>query len=167
MKTIPEDERVRCPACKCWNHLTDQQSRLRKELLARCRDSIFTRGTCESCSIIFCIVCDTQWQRNHSCIQIRSQRGKPDADRLAIEAIRRAGGKHCPRCEAPVIKDGGCNHMIHHGCTSGVNTHFCYCCGLELNSQNHRKDVNGRDHFPSGVYKDCINKSSSSSSSES
>jgi hypothetical protein len=48
--------------------------------------------------------------------------------------------------------------MRHHkteGCSQAI-THFCACCGEELDASNHRNDRHGALHFVDGVFKDCV-----------
>ena len=65
----------------------------------------------------------------------------------------------CPGCNIRIEKDGGCNHMTHRNCPGrgGADVHFCDCCNQEVYEGHGRwEDDEGRNHFPNGVFEDCI-----------
>ena len=85
-----------------------------------------TRVVCTKCRIAeFCLKC-TKASHGGECDQL---------DEATAQLIR-DNTRPCPRCMAPVEKNGGCNHM---SCRCGA--HFCWTC----NQSYERNHIN--DHY--------------------
>lgn len=52
-----------------------------------------------------------QHTRQPSSIFSTGRKGDPESDYRAIREIEARGARLCPRCQTPIIKDGGCEHM--------------------------------------------------------
>lgn len=82
---------------------------------------------CPSCSIEYCLNCESVWHEQMSCDQYQSTYGKGTydfEDQAAINHALSNNMKRCPTCQFWVYRIEGCNFMI---CRCGCN--FCYDCG--------------------------------------
>ena len=81
--------------------------------------------------------------------------------------VKKEQWSDCPKCGFVIEKTGGCNHMTHKGCTKTntvynnvKRTDFCYLCKKLLvhkqDGSGWKYDVDGKLHFPNGVFKPCI-----------
>ena len=80
---------------------------------------------CISCHRDFCFQCQTAWHKNKTCKQAQKEMFKDWAFVV--------GANKCPKCQAPVEKNDGCNHM---SCTQ-CSHRWCWVCGLPLNHWSH------------------------------
>ncbi|PHH71323.1 hypothetical protein CDD80_5358 [Ophiocordyceps camponoti-rufipedis] len=78
-----------------------------------------------ACSIVSCRQCHLKTHVPHSCEEAAKERGL-SARRVIEEAMSDAVIRRCNKCDAPFIKEGGCNKM---SCTrSGCSNVQCYIC---------------------------------------
>lgn len=68
------------------------------------------------CNVVTCPTCDHSWK-------CRFQASKEDGGDHSVRWIA-THTKPCPRCAAPIEKNGGCTHMH----CSSCQTHFCWIC---------------------------------------
>ncbi|KAK3285623.1 hypothetical protein CYMTET_6783 [Cymbomonas tetramitiformis] len=82
--------------------------------------------TCVSCGAKSCFVHDAVWHEGLTCEEYdEEQRKKSHAadDQKSCELVKEIT-KPCPKCNAPIIKKSGCDHMT---CTR-CKFEFCYDC---------------------------------------
>lgn len=86
----------------------------------------------ESCGFCFCYRCKEPWHADSTCEQYqawkRDNQGAHDRFRLWLSQ----NAKCCPQCNAPIEKNGGCNHMTCAKCRH----QFCWLC-LDAYDSNH------------------------------
>lgn len=63
------------------------------------------------CNHVFCFSCGENWHDPVKCSLLRKWIKKCDDDSETSNWIA-ANTKECPRCNATIEKDGGCNHMV-------------------------------------------------------
>lgn len=74
--------------------------------------------TCTDCGFQSCFVHRMPWHNGRTCAEFDTPETKEERrDRLArekaaFEKKNGKGAKPCPRCRAPIFRDGGCNEMI-------------------------------------------------------
>lgn len=96
------DGRVKwCPAPGCGNAVT---SEMIKGMTVKC-----------SCGHRFCFSCHREAHAPATCDQVKLWEKKCRDDSETLH-WRYANTKDCPRCETPVEKNGGCNHMTCRQC---------------------------------------------------
>lgn len=80
--------------------------------------------TCR-CRHTFCFACGENWHDPVRCNLLRKWQKKCDDDSETSNWIA-ANTKECPKCNATIEKDGGCNHMVckNQNCKSD----FCWVC---------------------------------------
>lgn len=78
--------------------------------------------TC-SCGYIFCFLCGEAWHDPVKCSWLSKWIKKCDDDSETSNWIA-ANTKECPKCNATIEKDGGCNHMVCKKCRFD----FCWVC---------------------------------------
>ncbi len=77
------------------------------------------------CGHIFCFKCSENWHDPVRCHLIKKWIKKCDDDSETSNWIS-ANTKECPKCQATIEKDGGCNHMI---CKNqACKADFCWVC---------------------------------------
>ena len=81
-----------------------------------------TKVTCEDCKKDKCFKCQTDWHQGKTCQQNK-------ADKFYEFNIANGIG-YCPKCDAPVEKDGGCP-MMH---CSRCSYSWCWSCGMRTNN---------------------------------
>lgn len=80
--------------------------------------------TC-TCGHTFCFSCARNWHDPVKCRLLKKWQKKCDDDSETSNWIA-ANTKECPKCNATIEKDGGCNHMI---CKNqSCKFHFCWVC---------------------------------------
>ncbi|KAF8417159.1 hypothetical protein EV426DRAFT_555249 [Tirmania nivea] len=80
--------------------------------------------TCNQCLLSICTACKTAAHHGQTCTQYKSS----IADQSQFEEWkRRAGVKTCPKCNADIEKNDGCNHIT---CKCGA--HLCWHCMQEF-----------------------------------
>jgi hypothetical protein len=81
----------------------------------------------QACGFTFCAQCNVEWHADATCeaFQRWRQENAAGGDLFARWAAQNA--KACPSCSAPIVKNGGCNHMT---CiaVSGQRHEFCWLC---------------------------------------
>jgi ariadne-1 len=103
---------------------------------------------CTTCGTEYCWKCNCEWHPNISCEKAKKNASKGKGrqkrqDRKAQRYIRRRA-RPCPRCQTPIQKNSGCNHM--HCASCGYD--FCWVC---------MQQFGGYDHFRSGKCKGLQN----------
>lgn len=63
------------------------------------------------CNHVFCFACGENWHDPVKCSLLRRWIKKCDDDSETSNWIA-ANTKECPKCNATIEKDGGCNHMV-------------------------------------------------------
>ncbi|DBA01048.1 TPA: hypothetical protein N0F65_002658 [Lagenidium giganteum] len=86
--------------------------------------SVNPQVTCVACFQVFCFV-HSNAHPGKSCKAHIKATAK--TDKLTAACIRGIS-KPCPGCQAPVQKNGGCNHMT----CSVCDTDFCWLCGKQI-----------------------------------
>ncbi|KAF2431476.1 hypothetical protein EJ08DRAFT_559956, partial [Tothia fuscella] len=81
---------------------------------------------CTNCLTSICTTCSTD-HAGLTCIQYKSV-SAADTDFLTYKEEN--GVKDCPKCNAPIEKSEGCNHMVCEEC----RTHICWVCLKNFNS---------------------------------
>ena len=77
---------------------------------------------CSSCSVSTCSKCHEQYHAGLSCEVYKASR-KSDEELLKWMEEDPENRKKCPKCNAPIEKDGGCPHML---CKCGAQ--ICWWC---------------------------------------
>ncbi|XP_017778087.1 PREDICTED: E3 ubiquitin-protein ligase arih1-like [Nicrophorus vespilloides] len=78
-----------------------------------------------TCGHTFCFACGENWHDPVRCTILRRWIKKCDDDSETSNWIA-ANTKECPKCNATIEKDGGCNHMI---CKNqSCKADFCWVC---------------------------------------
>lgn len=99
------------------------------------------RIICPSCLLVNCTKCKTLYHYGEACEEF-TERTDPHNEALSRH-LAEAGGKRCPRCQTPSIKEEGCNHII---CT-GCRVHYCWLCLETFNGEGgayrHLDEVHG------------------------
>ena len=87
--------------------------------LSRCRDTVVRcqRGH------VFCSLCKQEDHQPASCAQVKEWLKKCDDDSETCNWIS-ANTQDCPKCDATIEKNGGCNHMTCRKCRH----EFCWVC---------------------------------------
>jgi len=99
---------------------------------------IITIFRCQNpdCFKVSCRKCHEISHLPKTCDEVKKERGL-QARHKVEEARSTAMMRRCPKCDAKIIKDGGCNKMR---CTCG--TVLCYVCKLDLSTLR-----DGYEHF--------------------
>ncbi|XP_043925212.1 E3 ubiquitin-protein ligase RNF14-like [Protopterus annectens] len=100
-------------------------------------------GVCSNCLFAFCTECNLTYHGIAPCYE-EVEGDKRNEPRNKIRDMRmnkkwiKENAKCCPKCSAPVQKEGGCNKMTCARC----GTSFCWICGTRLkqHSYKHFKD---------------------------
>ena len=96
------------------------------------------RVVCPVCDVAACIPCAVAWHDHLTCQQYQHWRKEnAQGDSALQELAQREGWKDCPRCKLYIERSEGCNHLT---CTCG--THFCYLCGVVLDSADPHRHFN-------------------------
>eukprot|EP00005_Dracoamoeba_jomungandri_P014605 CAMPEP_0174277744 /NCGR_PEP_ID=MMETSP0439-20130205/61097_1 /TAXON_ID=0 /ORGANISM="Stereomyxa ramosa, Strain Chinc5" /LENGTH=243 /DNA_ID=CAMNT_0015370087 /DNA_START=538 /DNA_END=1266 /DNA_ORIENTATION=+ len=79
-----------------------------------CQNALFRQREtpmliCYVCRGSWCIDCDVTWHADKTCVEFQS------ADMEAEQWVD-ANCQRCPKCGAPIEKNGGCNHMTCRNC---------------------------------------------------
>lgn len=124
-----------CPRCEYPALLEEEGSRL---------------ATCGQCRFAFCVECGQTWHGLAPCANLAARWRA--ADEAGREALRKKYGaaildevessawmsehtKPCPKCNTPVEKNGGCNHITCRKCSH----EWCWLCGVTY-QQGHFKN---------------------------
>ena len=126
-KFVQIDDKVRwcpLPECKCAVALAEEAGR---DFVADAAKS--RRGVAVRCAQghAFCWSCGREPHEPASCAQMRewaalTERSARDSE-LANAAWLESNTEPCPRCNTPVEKNDGCNHM-----TCRCGHHYCWAC---------------------------------------
>lgn len=77
------------------------------------------------CGYVFCFACGESWHDPVKCGLLKKWIKKCDDDSETSNWIA-ANTKECPKCNATIEKDGGCNHMV---CKNqNCKADFCWVC---------------------------------------
>lgn len=84
-----------------------------------------TRPVTCKCGHTFCFACGENWHEPVKCRLLKCWIKKCDDDSETSNWIA-ANTKECPKCNATIEKDGGCNHMV---CKNqNCKADFCWVC---------------------------------------
>jgi len=109
-----------CPKPDCKNAMIGGE----ENLMMVCSNS--------ECRFSFCFKCKEEWHADATCEQYQQwRRENSEADAKYDEWVK-ANAKMCPNCQAPIEKNGGCNHMTCKNC----KYEFCWLCNAQYN-KNH------------------------------
>lgn len=127
---------VECSHCRGRFAIEDRRQRIQ-------------RCPVNGCGARLCIVCGVD-HKGMSC-----EERKTGTDAFTTKMLQRF--PKCPGCGVPVSKVAACNHMTHKRCPGRGTTdvHFCNTCGVELRGPSGRRTLDGRIHFPNGVFSPC------------
>ena len=78
-----------------------------------------------TCGHRYCFMCAEDWHGPVSCLTLRKWAKKCADDSETVNWIN-ANTKECPKCNNPIEKNGGCNHMQCRKLSCGYN--FCWIC---------------------------------------
>jgi ariadne-1 len=78
-----------------------------------------------TCNESFCVGCDNENHNPINCTRLEKWIKKCREDNESEDWISK-NSKKCPRCKAPIQKNGGCNHMTCR--TPGCRYEFCWLC---------------------------------------
>ena len=102
------------------------------------------RHTCGSCLAEICTSCHMQYHSGLTCAMFRSEQRVEGS--LKEWMMKDPGNrKNCPRCQTPIEKNEGCNHMVCKQCQS----HMCWLC-LEIFPTD-REVYGHQSHCPRGT----------------
>jgi ariadne-1 len=77
------------------------------------------------CGHSFCVACSEDWHQPITCTLLKVWIKKCEDDSETNNWLA-AHTKLCPKCEVPIEKNGGCNHMV---CSSpSCRNDFCWVC---------------------------------------
>ena len=107
-----------CPAPNCNNAVRVSHVAMQ---LVRCK-----------CSHTFCFTCGEDWHYPIGCAGLRMWMKKCEDDSETANWIT-VNTKDCPKCQTPIEKNGGCNHMSCKSC----KTHFCWQCGKKMEDREY------------------------------
>ncbi|KAL4486752.1 hypothetical protein ABPG72_006584 [Tetrahymena utriculariae] len=80
---------------------------------------------CSECYQQFCLLQTDPKIKNSKVHEYHQGKCENYKDKQFIEQmLLEEGGKYCPNCNIPIIKNEGCNHMTCKACS----THFCWIC---------------------------------------
>ncbi|KAG8173069.1 hypothetical protein JTE90_023551, partial [Oedothorax gibbosus] len=79
---------------------------------------------CPLCANSICTQCKELYHYGMSCSLNRCSKEDSDYDLKVWMSRNPSGRKQCPKCSAPIEKNGGCNHMICWKC----QCHMCWLC---------------------------------------
>ncbi|KAI6242112.1 RBR-type E3 ubiquitin transferase [Aphelenchoides fujianensis] len=77
------------------------------------------------CSFTYCSQCKAEWHEVVDCELFKKWEAKKAEDTQSLEWLNK-NSKPCPRCKAPIEKNGGCNHMTCRKPNCGYE--FCWLC---------------------------------------
>ena len=78
-----------------------------------------------TCGHSYCFACGQLWHGPVSCAMLRKWAKKCEDDSETLNWIN-ANTKECPKCNNPIEKNGGCNHMTCRKASCGYS--FCWIC---------------------------------------
>ncbi|CEP13137.1 hypothetical protein [Parasitella parasitica] len=101
--------------------------------------------TCD-CGHVMCFGCDFNDHQPANCSMVKDWVRKKEEDSATATWIS-AHTKDCPKCQSPIEKNGGCNHMWCKQCRH----EFCWVClgswkshnGLSYNCNRYQEDKSG------------------------
>ena len=86
--------------------------------------------TCSNCGHTYCFHCSDPEIGDHRpclCEQMRKWMEKATDESENLKWLE-ANTKRCPKCNAPIFKDGGCMHMTCNKQLGGCGYEFCWLC---------------------------------------
>ncbi|CDY31570.1 BnaA10g13010D [Brassica napus] len=132
--SVPYNERVYCPYKNCSYLMS------RTELVL---GSACGHRKCLKCGCSFCFYCKAPWHSMLSCTDYKKLHSNTQNAKL-ISLANLSGWRQCGKCNHMVERSGGCGHMT---CRCGY--HFCYDCGVGMNSLFiHSCRISRDDHVP-------------------
>lgn len=129
------------------HHQARRTSLRRPDLLRSCPKgcAVFSLSSgrvfaCPECNVVYCLVCSDRRREpilEHAGFCARQD---PSWDQY-LEEARRAGAASCPLCETPIVRNGGCYHMV---CTAPrCHAHFCWGCLAVFGNRMHDPEAVG------------------------
>jgi len=88
------------------------------------KDHPMMRCPNDKCKYCFCFNCRVDWHADSTCEKYQLWVQENKAADNKFEEWRKQNTKLCPKCKAPIQKNGGCNHMT---CVS-CRYEFCWLC---------------------------------------
>lgn len=76
--------------------------------------------------------CKVEWHADCTCAEYQQWRTENEQADDLFEAWRERNTKNCPKCAAPIQKNGGCNHMT----CSRCRHQFCWLCMADYTSSH-------------------------------
>jgi hypothetical protein len=67
--------------------------------------------SCQTCSHKHCTTCDTNWHDDETCEEYQARHQTQKQQETDSEETVKAISKPCPRCDSPIEKNDGCDHM--------------------------------------------------------
>ncbi|KAF7233377.1 hypothetical protein EG68_11830 [Paragonimus skrjabini miyazakii] len=89
-------------------------------------------GRCVVCEMSFCPRCHQISHGMRKCPLRSDESDEEEENEYASSQYIKKNTKRCPKCDAKIEKNEGCNKMI---CTY-CHTYFCWLCGKQLNLSN-------------------------------
>lgn len=139
-------EKIACPECKKRFVISDTAK----------------HATCIHCQYIFCTHCKEKWHgEGKECpMKLLHQQTELVNEMKLLNMLEEKKWSQCPKCQEPIEKSDGCNHMQHVKCPRNRNqtTHFCYICNVQLLGSYYKYEmIEGKEvlHFPLGLYGEC------------
>ncbi|VDD94221.1 unnamed protein product [Enterobius vermicularis] len=87
-------------------------------------------GSCDVCSAVYCMRCGSEDHRNMNCELYSQLKSNVDSSLRHWMEEDPDNRQFCPKCNAAIQKDRGCNHMQCEFC----KTHFCWVCFMTAHS---------------------------------
>ena len=100
------------------------------DFVIKAEENICQKIVCR-CGHTFCFKCLEDWHEPVTCHFLRLWNKKSNDDSETIHWIT-CNTKLCPKCEATIEKNGGCNHMVCRRC----KYEFCWTCMTSWSSHN-------------------------------
>jgi len=101
------------------------------DFIIKVKDPVCQSIICK-CGQYFCFKCKEDWHEPIDCECLKLWNKKASDDSETLNWIS-SHAKLCPKCESPIEKNGGCNHMSCRKCKA----EFCWACMTLWASHNH------------------------------
>eukprot|EP01090_Pellita_catalonica_P002670 TRINITY_DN12242_c0_g1_i1.p1 TRINITY_DN12242_c0_g1~~TRINITY_DN12242_c0_g1_i1.p1 ORF type:complete len:237 (-),score=31.49 TRINITY_DN12242_c0_g1_i1:84-731(-) len=85
-----------------------------------------------TCRYTFCFKCKEEWHTDATCEEYATWKVENSEAEQRYQEWMKQHAKICPKCQAPIEKNGGCNHMTCKNC----NYEFCWLCNAIYTSDH-------------------------------